>query len=109
MMSISIDTYANLPVITRPMPAISASASGVIARPHELAAEEGGRWMAWGAARDGARTTVTGRQMIILGVLALAIVAGALTLPHALLLAPVAFITLTYLVAGVYKVVTLLH
>jgi cellulose synthase/poly-beta-1,6-N-acetylglucosamine synthase-like glycosyltransferase len=86
-----------------------APTNGARSRSTDLAADDGHRWTTWGAARDGARTTVTGRQKIVLGVLALAVVACALVSPYALLLAPVAFITLTYLVAGVYKMVAMLR
>jgi cellulose synthase/poly-beta-1,6-N-acetylglucosamine synthase-like glycosyltransferase len=43
----------------------------------------------------------------VVGLLCIALVAGAFGLPNALLLAPVAFITFTYLVAGTYKAVML--
>ena len=66
MVSISADTYPNLPAVTRPMPAISLATAlklhettdgGKSAWQHQTDAAEGHRWMAWGAARDGARTT----------------------------------------------------
>lgn len=113
------DTYSNLPAITQPMPVLSLvearsvygdSASGEGAWPdHHPVADEGQRWTAWGAARHGARTTITGRQKITLGALVLAVVICAFTVPYALLLAPVAFITVAYLVAGVYKALMLLR
>ncbi len=118
MVSISADTYPNLPAITRPMPAISLAAALKLhettdgsksAWRHQPDVDEGHRWMAWGAARDGARTTITGRQKLILGALCVAIAICALTLPYVLVLAPVAFITFAYLVAGVYKAVMLLR
>jgi cellulose synthase/poly-beta-1,6-N-acetylglucosamine synthase-like glycosyltransferase len=117
-MSVSADTYSNLPVVTLPMPAISLAVGGKRHTPSplsegaqadETAGYEGHRWSAWGAARDGARMTLTTRQKIVLGVLGLAIVAGAFTVPYALLLAPIAFITVTYLVSGAYKAITLMR
>src|SRR5262245_10954709 len=117
-MSVSSDTYPNLPAITRLMPAISLAsarelhaktAEGARAWPRQPDAAEGHRWMVWGAARDGARTTVTGRQKLIFGALCVALVICAFTLPNALVLAPVAFITFAYLAAGVYKAVMLLR
>ena len=52
---------------------------------------------------------ITGRQKLILGALCVAIAICAFTLPYVLVLAPVAFITFAYLVAGVYKAVMLLR
>ncbi|HEX6544246.1 MAG TPA: glycosyltransferase, partial [Ktedonobacterales bacterium] len=72
-------------------------------------ADEGQRWTGWGAARNGARTTITRRQKLIFIVLSIAIIVCAFTLPYTLMLAPVAFITFAYLVAGAYKVMMLLR
>jgi cellulose synthase/poly-beta-1,6-N-acetylglucosamine synthase-like glycosyltransferase len=73
------------------------------------AADEGHRWTVWGAARDGARTTLTDRQKLVFVALGIAIAICAFTLPYALILVPVAFITFAYLMAGAYKAVMLLR
>lgn len=114
-MSLSADTYPNLPAITQPMSvealagAIHEASAGRDGAWLDVSADEGRRWTGWGAARNGARTTITGRQKLIVGALAIAIAVCAVTLPYALVLAPVAFITFAYLMAGAYKAVVLLR
>jgi cellulose synthase/poly-beta-1,6-N-acetylglucosamine synthase-like glycosyltransferase len=118
MMSVSRDTYSNLPAITWPMPAVSLAARrkhgerptlGESAQFDELGVNIGQPWTTWGAARDGARRTITSYQKLVVGLLCVALAAGAFLLPDTFLLAPVAFITFTYLVAGVYKAVILVR
>jgi hypothetical protein len=117
-MNVSSDTYANLPAITWPMPAVSlptphrrsdTSILGESAGFNEPGVNSGQPWTTWGAARDGARRTITGYQQLFVGLLCITLVAGAFLLPDEFLLAPIAFITFTYLVAGAYKAVILVR
>jgi cellulose synthase/poly-beta-1,6-N-acetylglucosamine synthase-like glycosyltransferase len=53
--------------------------------------------------------TITGYQKLVVGLLCIALIAGAFVLPFDFLLVPVAFITFTYLVAGAYKAIMLVR
>ncbi|HEV2237643.1 MAG TPA: glycosyltransferase [Ktedonobacterales bacterium] len=95
------DTFGELPAITRPMPALIASDRPSI--------EDGSRWAVWGAARDGARVSLTRGQSVLLGsgmVLGAGLAVTSLRLLGVLLMG--AF-TAAYLVAGAYKAVLLWH
>ena len=117
-MTVAYDTYPDLPAITRAMPAISlapgaehdeSAPSDMSMWPPQHGSDDGLRWMGWGAARDGPRMTITGRQKIIFILLGITVFIAAFTVPYALLLAPVAFITFAYLAAGAYKALMLLR
>jgi cellulose synthase/poly-beta-1,6-N-acetylglucosamine synthase-like glycosyltransferase len=100
------DTFDELPAITRPMPALPAHGKPVAT---EHAAEEGARWAVWGAARDGARVSLTRGQGVLLGsgmVLGAGLAVTSLRLLGVLLMG--AF-TVAYLLAGAYKAVLLWH
>jgi cellulose synthase/poly-beta-1,6-N-acetylglucosamine synthase-like glycosyltransferase len=110
------DTWGYLPAMTLPLEALSGDtwsgeagmAAGGLPSPGTLStasadAATGERWARWGAARDGARLTLTYRQTLGLALLALAAALLLYLDPHALLVAPVALITYVYLVAGIYK------
>jgi cellulose synthase/poly-beta-1,6-N-acetylglucosamine synthase-like glycosyltransferase len=117
------DTYSQLPAITRPVPSIplrtlrsgaQLSSLGIgsgVTNPElaALAHDEGRRWSAWGAARDGARTVVSRRQRLVVASCLAVALAICVLLPRALLLVPVAFVTCAYLLAGAYKALLLLR
>ena len=118
-MSITADTYADLPAITRPLPSISPStarklqtkapSSGSGDHSHASSTEDGHLWTRWGAALNGARRTLTGQQKLWIALLATAILIYAVVLPHGFLLVPMGLVSVIYLVAGTYKVVVLLR
>lgn len=116
------DTYSHLPAITRALPAVQlkdvsspsslASSQAHSALPtyaESLANDESDRWRTWGAARDGAITTLTRRQQVSV-ISAIVAIGALLILAHgAFLTATIAAITILYLAAGVYKVALLIH
>jgi hypothetical protein len=116
------DTWGRLPSVTRPVPSIplrtlrsSSERSSRIradltdSKLAALARDEGRRWSAWGAARDGARTVVSRRQQFV-GAACLGIaLAFSVLLPHSIVLMSVAFVTCTYLLAGTYKAILLVR
>lgn len=102
------DTWAELPIVTRPLPAIT----GVIPTLRAISAEhaaitlrsaEVGRWASWGAALNGARRTLLLRQTV--GLIALTVLLGGAAYfdLHRLLATIIALSTVMYLFAGVYK------
>jgi cellulose synthase/poly-beta-1,6-N-acetylglucosamine synthase-like glycosyltransferase len=100
------DTFGELPAITRPMPAIAVNGKSAHGdTPHE----DGARWAYWGAARDGARVSVTRGQQALLGsgmVLGAGLAVASL---HALGVALMGAFTCAYLMAGAYKALLLWH
>ena len=66
-MSLSADTYPNLPAITQPMSvealagAIHEASAGRDGAWLDVSADEGRRWTGWGAARNGARRVLKRR------------------------------------------------
>jgi cellulose synthase/poly-beta-1,6-N-acetylglucosamine synthase-like glycosyltransferase len=94
------DTFGELPIITRPMPAFSVADHGITVETYSV---DGERWSLWGAARNGARVVITARQQIGLGIAAAVALSLAIAMPHILLLLTVAVITTAYLVGVVYK------
>ncbi|MGZ3603250.1 MAG: hypothetical protein ACXVDF_25325, partial [Ktedonobacterales bacterium] len=102
------DTWAELPIVTRPLPAVTQAipALRAISVEHEavaLRSGEVGRWASWGAARDGARRTLLQRQTLGLIVIIAFVAAVAYLDPHRLLATIIALSTVLYLFAGVYK------
>lgn len=102
------DTWANLPVVTAPLLAITGQFAAARETPTDghAAMPQGARaalWTRWGAARGGARMTLTRWQAAgaLLGT-AGALAALALAL-HAMLLALLGLATFTYFAAGLYK------
>jgi glycosyltransferase XagB len=111
------DTWGNLPSVTLPMRTIwvdtlgrlSSILSSQLGVPeHELSvdwnAAEAERWAAWGAARAGARTSLTSAQVLALAVLGLAAAVLLYLDAHALLVALIALFTCAYLATGLHKV-----
>jgi cellulose synthase/poly-beta-1,6-N-acetylglucosamine synthase-like glycosyltransferase len=101
------DTLANLPAITRPMPALMGSElsrSG-----HSWSITDGERWAKWGAASDGARTTLTFGQWCVLALLGGTLLGLFAVSTHVLGVVCVALTTAVYLVAGIYKCLLLLR
>lgn len=110
------DTWGNLPLVTLPLQSLRGERgshlvsvhSGQVDLPeHAVAVEwkaaEAERWAAWGAARHGARVTVTFSQVVTM---ALVLWAAAVLLyfdPHLLLTVPIAVMTCVYLVTGLHK------
>jgi cellulose synthase/poly-beta-1,6-N-acetylglucosamine synthase-like glycosyltransferase len=111
------DTWGDLPKVTLPMQAVwvdgagrlSSMLSSQIGVPEhgiavDWAAAEAARWARWGAARAGARTTMTFDQVIALAALVWAAALLLYVSPLALLITPVALITCLYLATGIHKV-----
>lgn len=102
------DTWAELPIVTRPLPVVTQAipALRVISAEHaavKLQSAEVGRWASWGAARDGARRTLLLRQTLgLIGLVAL-VATAAYFEPHRLLAMTIALCTVMYLFAGAYK------
>lgn len=117
------DTFSRLPAVTRVIPAIQLKDLPRQALPHNHSApthtgvaasaahvdDEASRWSSWGAARDGAITTLSKPQ--IAGAIIASVFVGAfLLLAHsAFLMAAIAVITIVYLMAGLYKATLLLR
>lgn len=114
-MRLRADTSEGLPVTTLPLPAISTDATGRlrVLTPAQLkaidlgkapaSAADGERWAVWGAARSGARTTLTTAQKR--GLLGAALL-GALLLalePHAAVVGLLFLVTVVYVLTSVYK------
>jgi cellulose synthase/poly-beta-1,6-N-acetylglucosamine synthase-like glycosyltransferase len=111
------DTWGDLPAITMPMQTVRVDASGRLSSllssqlgvpEHELAidwaAAEAQRWAAWGAAREGARTSLSFDQALALAVFGWVAALVLYLDPYALLVAPIAAITCLYLATGLHKV-----
>src|SRR5690348_13465161 len=102
------DTWAELPIVTRPLPAVTQAipALRAISAEHaaiKLRSAEVGRWASWGAARDGARRTLLQRQTLGLVAMIALLAAAAYLDPHRLLATIIALSTVMYLFAGAYK------
>lgn len=121
---IESDTYSNLPAVTMPIPALPRPRALDMAPPlrddpptvefeiaslQRFADDEARRWSTWGAARNGARTTMSRRQWLGTTLVAVAAIVCCVLVPHDVLLTLVAFITFAYLIAGVYKIALLLR
>ncbi len=111
------DTWSNLPAVTLPMQTVREDASCRLSSifssesgvpEDEIAADwlaaEAGRWAHWGAARSGARISLTFDQLIALAVLMWVAALLLYFSPLALLITPVALITCLYLATGVHKI-----
>jgi glycosyltransferase XagB len=95
------DTLANLPAITRPMPVVADSEVGASQR--SWSGADGERWAKWGAASDGARTTLSAGQWWAFALLCTLVLGLIVISTHVLGLACVALTTAVYLAAAVYK------
>jgi cellulose synthase/poly-beta-1,6-N-acetylglucosamine synthase-like glycosyltransferase len=111
------DTWGNLPAVTLPMQTLRVDAAARLTSmlstqlrvpEHEIAvdwaAAEAERWAAWGAAREGARTSLNLDQALALAVLGLVAALVLYLYSYALLIAPIAVITCLYLITGLHKV-----
>lgn len=103
----ALDTFANLPAVTAPLEALALDTRERLALPWAEAAAEAPslaeRWARWGAAREGARTTVTFSQ--VFGLLLLLWLAALLFAVDArlLLIIPMGLVTLLYVATGLHK------
>lgn len=130
MRAVFHDTWASLPIVTRPMPAVTLPVPAVPpsegghlrnrfavqptpaaqrASVETVRTAEAARWSAWGAARTGARTTLLRRQTVGLAALGIVLMAALLANLHTVLICLLVIATGTYLVAGIYKSLLLLR
>src|SRR5262245_11605825 len=102
MPSSLVDTWGQLPAVTLPLPVpsrdtltglstLGTGQTGVVR------AADGARWGEWGAARQGARTTLKRSQLAALGALGALLAATLLLTPRGLATAAIALLTLAYL------------
>jgi cellulose synthase/poly-beta-1,6-N-acetylglucosamine synthase-like glycosyltransferase len=124
------DTWTNLPQVTLPLPALALDPSASFARASIAGASfagasfagasiagqwrvrgrlrsdevESARWAWWGAARAGARTSLTRSQALGLGLLALLVLVLLLLDTHQVLVEIIGGLTWLYLAAGAHKV-----
>lgn len=110
------DTWGNLPLVTLPLQSILADQGGrrasglssqlevpALARSGAWRAAEAERWAGWGAARHGARVTVTFNQVVAVALM-IWVAAALLYLDSQLLLTlPLGVMTGVYLVTGLHK------
>jgi cellulose synthase/poly-beta-1,6-N-acetylglucosamine synthase-like glycosyltransferase len=108
------DTFSQLPLITRPMPALARETSsgqlGAQTLPTQPSGSgEGALWARWGAARAGARVVLAPGQRLTLELLVLTALALLLVSDRVLGIVLVGLVTVFYLGAGVYKFTLLLR
>jgi len=112
-MRADLDTWASLPIVTRPIPVVALEASAslaglsITAQRRVVGARadeaESARWSLWGAARAGARVVITARQTLTIAILALLIAAALLLDMRLLAVTTIGALTWMYLLAGAYK------